>query len=93
MHSGTEPPRDTRPCPVAVASRTAAATAAPAPHHFSDLVRFIAGQPGMVEKLIRRHGNDGTGHCRQCTAGGQTGRNVWPCQLFLAATRVARGHR
>jgi hypothetical protein len=59
--------------------------------HFVQLVAFIEGWPGLAEALTRRHADDGTGHCGQCTSGGQVGRHVWPCQIRLAAERAAPG--
>ena len=52
----------------------------------SVLAEFVARQPGMASRLTSQHRDDGTGHCQQCTTGGQSGRHVWPCQLSLAAT-------
>ena len=39
-------------------------------------------------ELLQAHCDDGTGHCRVCSAGGQTGRSTWPCQLYSVATAV-----
>lgn len=44
-----------------------------------------------ADKLLEAHRDDGTGHCRVCSAGGQTGRSTWPCQLYAAAHAVSRG--
>jgi hypothetical protein len=49
----------------------------------------MAGQDGMVATTMRKHANDGTGHCRLCTAGAQTGCYAWPCQIYLAAEEAA----
>ena len=54
------------------------------------LVEFILGHAGMAEVLLDQHRDDGTGHCRVCTTGGQAGRPVWPCTTFVAAEAVAR---
>jgi hypothetical protein len=45
------------------------------------IVAFIAGEPGLADRLLVQHTDDGTGHCRVCTSGAQTGRSVWPCPL------------
>ncbi len=51
----------------------------------------------MPADLICEHADDGTGHCRVCTAGAQTGRYIWPCQIYLAARHAVevseRQHR
>lgn len=54
------------------------------------IVVFIADQPGMAARLIAEHADDGTGRCRVCSAGGQTGRHRWPCQLHHYACRAQR---
>ena len=41
--------------------------------------------------LLQEHRNDGTGHCRVCSSGGQTGRITWPCQLYGAAQAAVAG--
>ena len=38
-------------------------------------------QPLVIERLLAEHTDDGTGHCRVCTSGAQTGRQLWPCLL------------
>lgn len=53
------------------------------------LVILIGGQPGMADRLVLDHANDGTGHCRLCSGGAQSGHYAWPCSLYRAATRVA----
>jgi hypothetical protein len=56
------------------------------------MVRF-----GVADTLLRIHVNDGTGHCRVCSAGPQAGRTVWPCRLRVLAEKAciaaARGSR
>jgi hypothetical protein len=54
------------------------------------IVAFIAGEPGMAERILAEHADDGTGHCRVCTDGGQTGRHVWPCTLRGLAEQASR---
>ena len=57
--------------------------------HFPQLVALIVAERGMAAALVLQHPDDGTGHCRQCTAGAQAGRHVWPCQIYLAAQQAA----
>lgn len=45
------------------------------------IVALIAGEAGAAQKLLIEHTDDGTGHCRLCSGGAQTGRYVWPCPL------------
>ena len=52
------------------------------------LVVFIRSQPGMADRLIVEHANDGTGRCRTCSTGGQAGRYRWPCALYCCATQA-----
>jgi hypothetical protein len=58
------------------------------------IVAFIVGQPGLAARLLAEHVDDGTGHCRVCSAGPQAGRKVWPCPIYgyaqLAAARQRR---
>lgn len=46
-------------------------------------VTWIRSQPGLAERLLAEHIDDGTGRCRVCSAGGQTGR-----LLDLAKTKA-----
>lgn len=55
------------------------------------LVALIAAEPGMAERLLAEHADDGTGRCRVCSAGAQTGRYRHPCAIRLAADEVRRG--
>ncbi|MFD1532187.1 hypothetical protein [Pseudonocardia aurantiaca] len=59
----------------------------------ADLVAFISAEPGMAQRLYDDHRDDGSGHCRACTGGGQAGRYVWPCSLRRAAEVAAAGRR
>ena len=52
------------------------------------LVAFIRSQPGMADRLIANHANDGTGRCRTCSTGAQAGRYRWPCALYCCATQA-----
>jgi hypothetical protein len=45
------------------------------------LVVLIRSQPGMAQRLLTEHVDDGSGRCRVCSTGGQTGRYRWPCAL------------
>jgi hypothetical protein len=45
------------------------------------LVQLIQSEPGMAERLLDAHRDDGTGRCRVCSTGAQTGRARWPCTL------------
>lgn len=54
-----------------------------------ELVALMVNQHGMAATVIDQHVDDGTGHCRTCTAGAQTGRYTWPCLTYLAARRAA----
>jgi hypothetical protein len=45
---------------------------------FAALCRW---QPLVIARLLAEHTDDGTGHCRVCTSGAQTGRQLWPCLL------------
>jgi hypothetical protein len=52
------------------------------------LVVLIRSQPGMAERLLVEHADDGSGRCRVCTAGAQTLRYRWPCSTQLAAAEA-----
>lgn len=54
------------------------------------IVEFIAGEPGMAERLLAAHVDDDTGHCRVCSAGPQAGRKVWPCPIHVLALNASR---
>lgn len=55
-----------------------------------ELVKFLRSQPPSASgELLRRHREDGTGHCMVCSGGGQRGRFTWPCQLYAAAAHAA----
>jgi hypothetical protein len=45
------------------------------------LVALFMSQPSMIERLDPEHVDDGTGHCRSCSSGGQSGRGVYPCSI------------
>jgi hypothetical protein len=45
------------------------------------LVALFMSQPSMIDRLDPQHADDGTGHCRSCTSGGQSGRDKYPCSI------------
>lgn len=49
------------------------------------LVALIVSQPGMAERLLAQHTDDGNGRCRVCTSGAQAARYPWPCSIHVAA--------
>jgi hypothetical protein len=53
------------------------------------IVGFIAGEPGMAERMLVEHADDGTGHGRLCTAGPQAGRHTHPCRLRVLAEQAS----
>ncbi|MGE0298747.1 MAG: hypothetical protein AB7I38_11605 [Dehalococcoidia bacterium] len=61
----------------------------------SALVTFLARDPAATATLLAQHTDDGTGRCRVCSAGGQTGRYSWPCQIHQSARAAVanRGRR
>ena len=56
----------------------------------SPLVQMILSQPGMAERLIAEHADDGRGRCRGCPVGGQRGRHSWPCTIWQAAEEAQK---
>jgi hypothetical protein len=57
---------------------------------FAELAALLLKEPLAIARLLAQHVDDGTGHCRVCTAGGQTGRYRHPCALQLAAEEARR---
>jgi hypothetical protein len=49
------------------------------------LVALIQAEPGMAQRLLSAHADDGTGRCRICSTGAQTGRFQWPCTIHKRA--------
>jgi hypothetical protein len=45
------------------------------------LVALIMPSPGMVTRLAAEHANDGSGRCRSCSQGAQSGRTRYPCTI------------
>lgn len=54
----------------------------------SPLVALIRSQPGMAERLLAEHADDGSGRCRVCSSGAMTGHYRWPCTIGLCATEA-----
>ena len=63
-----------------------------APAVLDALVVLIWSQPGMAERLLVEHADDGSGRCRICSSGAQTGRYRWPCTIHRCASRAVRAH-
>ena len=57
------------------------------------LVALIVSQPGMADRLLAEHADDGTGRCRVCSAGAQAGRQKWPCSIHHRATEASEVER
>jgi len=51
----------------------------------NQLVALIRSEEGMAERLLAEHADDGSGRCRTCSGGGQTGHYRWPCTLHRCA--------
>ena len=51
-----------------------------------ELAALILAQPAScIAGLLAEHADDGTGHCRVCSGGGQSGRYRYPCAIRIAA--------
>jgi hypothetical protein len=57
------------------------------------LAAFLVDQPSAIGRLLAAHVDDGHGHCRTCTVGGQQGFLSWPCTIHSAAAAAARSRR
>ena len=55
-----------------------------------ELVTLMAAEPGMAQRLLAVHTDDGTGRCRVCTSGAQAARQHWPCPLHGLAERAIK---
>jgi hypothetical protein len=55
-----------------------------------ELAILLAAQPDMLAKLLAEHQDDGRGHCRVCTLGGQRGHQSWPCNIATVAQRATQ---
>lgn len=54
---------------------------------------LIVSQPGMADRLLAEHADDGHVCCRVCTCGGQAARQRWPCTIHSCATQAVRMQR
>jgi hypothetical protein len=54
------------------------------------LVALIMSRSEMADRLESDHADDGTGHCRSCSCGGQTGRYTYPCDIRRAVDEARR---
>lgn len=54
------------------------------------LANLIVDEPVAVTTLLEQHVDDGHGHCRTCTLGGQRGNQTWPCTIYAAAVIAAK---
>jgi hypothetical protein len=54
------------------------------------LVALIQAEPGMAQRLLSAHTDDGTGRCRICSTGAQTGRFQWPCTIHQRAEKATK---
>ena len=57
------------------------------------IVLFLAVD-GRANRLAAEDGDDGTGHCRTCSAGPPGRPSLWPCslaRLAAAARKLASG--
>lgn len=59
--------------------------AVPEPDALHPIVELILSEPGMAERLLAEHADDGSGRCRCCSGGNQTPRFPWPCTLHYYA--------
>ena len=57
------------------------------------LVELIVSQPGLAQRLLAHHADDGKGRCRLCTLGAQTGHHRFPCTIHVAATHASEVER
>ena len=57
------------------------------------LAAFLVDQPTAIGRLLTAHVDDGRGHCRACTIGGQQGFLDWPCTIYVAASNAARARK
>ena len=56
------------------------------------LVALIVSQPGMAERLLAEHADDG-GRCRVCSAGAQSARFHFPCVIYENAREAVELRR
>ncbi len=55
----------------------------------AEFVALFRGQPTAIAQMLAEHVDDGSGHCRTCTAGPQAGRQVYPCWLRCVAEKAS----
>jgi len=55
-----------------------------------ELVTLIRSNKGMADRLLHKHLDDGTGHCRTCHGGAQSGHYRFPCIFLVAAAEAKR---
>jgi hypothetical protein len=60
------------------------------PSVIGPIVEFIAREPGMAERMLAEHANDGSGHCRTCVRRQGGAAQVWPCPLYGLAEQASR---
>ena len=54
------------------------------------IVAFIAGEPGMAQRMLDQHVDDGSGHCRTCLRRQDGAAQVWPCPLHGLAEQASK---
>jgi hypothetical protein len=54
------------------------------------IVAFIAGEPGMAQRMLAEHRDDGSGHCCTCVRRQGGAAQVWPCPLYGLAEQASR---
>jgi hypothetical protein len=52
------------------------------------LVEFVLLNPGLADRLITEHVDDGHGYCRMCALGAQRGYFRIPCDIRLIAEKA-----
>jgi hypothetical protein len=60
------------------------------PPSVDPIVEAFAAVPGLPERLLAEHTDDGTGRCRVCTNGPQAGRQIHPCRLYEIAEQASQ---
>jgi hypothetical protein len=55
----------------------------------AEFAALFRAQPAAIARMLAEHVDDGTGHCRVCTSGGQVGRSIWPCRLRSLAEQAS----
>jgi hypothetical protein len=54
-------------------------------HLVNPLVEFVLRHPGLADRLIAEHFDDGRGYCRACGLGAQRGFHRFPCDIRRTA--------